>query len=214
MLRRFLIAVTLTSIGIFASAQGQPTLIDDFESGSLKGWTVENRGVGSWYVYSNGKTPPNPSHTDPNVPFDVPGPPQGKFAAVTDMDGPGARFLSRTLMLDGRYRLRLTLFYVNSSPEGFLSPNTLGVDDNNVPNQQFRIDLMTTASPIDSLAPGDIKANIFHTSPGDPAIRAVAPVTFDLSPWAGQTVRLRFAGADNIGPLRVGVDDIKLEPLQ
>jgi hypothetical protein len=36
-------------------------------------------------------------------------------------------------------------------------------------------------------------------------------VTFDLTPWAGQTVRLRLTSADNQGPLRAGVDDIKFE---
>jgi hypothetical protein len=35
----------------------------------------------------------------------------------------------------------------------------------------------------------------------------------DLSPWTGQTVRLRLAAADNQGPLRAGADHVRLEPL-
>jgi hypothetical protein len=34
-------------------------------------------------------------------------------------------------------------------------------------------------------------------SKGDPARRPPAEITFDLSPWAGQTIRLRFTAADN-----------------
>jgi hypothetical protein len=33
----------------------------------------------------------------------------------------------------------------------------------------------------------------------------------DLSSWAGQTLRLRLTSADNQGPLRAGVDNIRFE---
>ena len=210
MIRRVLATMMVVVTAAVVSAQA-PTVIDDFESGSLKGWSVENRGVGSWYVYTNGKTPPNPGHSDPIVPFSVPNPPQGKFGAVTDMDGPGTRFLSRTLTLNGRYRLRMSVYYSNGGPRGFVSANTLAVDGE--PNQQFRIDIMSASAAIDSLAPADIKANVFHTSPGDPAERAPSDVTADLSSLNGQTVKLRLVTADNSGPLRAGVDNIRLEPI-
>jgi CubicO group peptidase (beta-lactamase class C family) len=186
-------------------------VFDDFESGSLANWKMAYGGSGAWFVYSDGKTAPDPTRSDPNVPFDVPNPPQGKFAAVTDMQGGGTRILYRDAKLDGRFRLHLAVFYVNMS-DGFSSPGTL---DFNLlePNQQLRIDLMTPSSPIDSLAKGDVLVNVFHTSPGDPARREPTTVSVDLSPWAGQTVRLRIAGVDNTGPMRVGVDDIRLEPM-
>jgi hypothetical protein len=81
-------------------------------------------------------------------------------------------------------------------------------------NQQYRIDLVGTSAPIDSLAKGDVLANIFHTSPGDPGRRQPTVITSDLSPWEGQTVRIRLANVDNQGPLRAGVDDIRLEPIE
>ena len=43
---------------------------------------VEVSGSGGWYAYSNGKTPPQPAESDPNIPFAVFDPPQGK--SVTD----------------------------------------------------------------------------------------------------------------------------------
>jgi CubicO group peptidase (beta-lactamase class C family) len=195
-------------------ACGQPpktAVFDDFESGTLANWKTASGGSGKWFVYSDGKTPPDPAQSDPSAPFDVPNPPQGRFAAVTDMRGGGTRILYRDAKLDGRFRLHLSVFHVNNGP-GFSSPETL---DFNLlePNQQFRIDLMTPASPIDSVAKGDVLVKVFQTSPGDPDRREPTAVSVDLSPWAGQTVRLRLAGADNSGPMRVGVDDIRLEPL-
>ena len=71
--------------------------------------------MGAWFVYDDDQGPPDPSQTDPHVPFNVPDPPQGKFAAVTDMHGPGTRILYRDLELDDAYALRLTVFYVNGA---------------------------------------------------------------------------------------------------
>jgi hypothetical protein len=67
---------------------------EDFESGTLANWRIDQIGAGGWFSYSNGKTPPDLSRSDPNFPFEVPDPPQGKFAAVTDTNGPGRRILS------------------------------------------------------------------------------------------------------------------------
>jgi hypothetical protein len=179
---------------------------DDFESGSLANWKTDVNGAGGWFVYTNGKTPPEPAQSDVNVPFDVPNPPQGKFAAVTDMNGPGRRILYRDVTLDGRYRLHMTVFYVNGG--GFGAVQTDGTIGN---DQQYRIDLVVPAAPLASLAKDHLLANIYHTSPGDPSRVQPTEVTFDLSPWQGQTVRLRLVSADNQVPLRAGVDNIRFE---
>ena len=126
------------------------------------------------------------------------------------MNGPGTRILYKDISLDGRYRLRLTVFYVNGG-DAFVSGDTLASEGE--ANQQFRIDLVDTSAPIDSLAAPAVLANVFHTSPGDPTSRQPTAVTFDLSRWAGRTIRLRLAAVGNRGPLRAGVDDIRLEPI-
>jgi hypothetical protein len=202
--------ILLAVLGSRAGAQAPSTiLIDDFESGTLSGWSVHVAGQGGWFVYSKGTIPPDPSKSDPNVRFNVPDPPQGKFAVVSDMDGPGTRILARDLQLRGRYVLHLTMFYV-SGADAFVSAPTLAHDAGD--NEQFRIDLLKTSAREDSLADADVLANVFRTSPGDPDHRAPWDLSFDVSRWQGQTVRLRFASADNHGPLRVGVDNIRLEP--
>jgi CubicO group peptidase (beta-lactamase class C family) len=161
-------------------------------------------------VYADGHKAPDPAQSDPNAPFDVPDPPQGRFAAVTDMNGPGTRILYRDLRLKGHFTLQATVFYTGTGP--FSSPATLAYDSPEA-NQQFRIDLVGPSAPIDSVAKGDVLANLFHTSPADPARRQPTEVRMDVSAWAGQAVRLRLAEADNQGPLRVGVDNIRFQPI-
>ena len=122
------------------------------------------------------------------------------------MNGPGRRTLYRDVALDGRYRLHLTVFYVNTGD--FARLPTDGAIGN---DQQYRIDLVAPSAPLTSLAKGQLLANIYHTSPGDPSRLQPTEVTLDLSPWQGQTVRLRLVSADNQGPLRAGVDNIRFE---
>jgi CubicO group peptidase (beta-lactamase class C family) len=202
------VAVSLFLTG--CEPQARTIVMDDFESGAITGWQAVSSGSGGWFVYADGHKPPDPAHSDPNVPFDVPDPPQGRFAAVADMNGPGTRILYRDLRLDGRFTLRLTVFYAGTAP--FSSPATLAHDIAQA-NQQFRIDLVARSAPIDSVAKGDVLASVFGTSPGDPVRRQPTDVRVDVSAWAGQPVRLRLAGINNRGPLRVGVDNIRFQPI-
>ena len=183
---------------------------EDFESGTLAKWQVDRNGAGGWFVYSDGKKPPDPSQSDPNFPFDVPNPPQGKFAAVVDANAPGRRILYRDVALDGRYRLHLTVFYVNL---GTFSAATETSRATISDEQQFRIDVVSASAPITSVAKQHVLGTIFRAQPGDPARRSPFEITYDLSSWEGQTVRLRFAAADNHAPLRAGVDAIRFERL-
>jgi D-alanyl-D-alanine carboxypeptidase len=184
-------------------------VMDDFESGVLNDWQAVGAGSGGWFVYSNGQKSPDPTRSDPNVPFDLPDPPQGKFAAVTETNGPGTRILYRDVKLDGRFTLHLSVFYAGVG--GLSSPQTFAHDEPD--NQQFRIDVVAPSAPIDSVAPDDVLVNVFRTSAGDPDRREPSSVSADLSRWAGETVRVRLAATDNRGPLRAGVDDIRLEPI-
>jgi len=193
-----------------ATDQPKTVVMDDFESGELSGWRAVGSGSAGWFIYTDGGQAPDPALSDPNVPFDLPDPPQGAYAAATDMNGPGSRILYRDLRLDGRFSLHMTVFYAGTSP--FSSPETLAHDALEA-NQQFRIDLIDLSAPIDSVARGDVLVNIFQTSPGDPVDRQPTEVSVDVSPWSGQSVRLRLAETDNRGPLRVGVDNIRFEPV-
>jgi D-alanyl-D-alanine carboxypeptidase len=200
--------VALSSVLVGCQARPGTIVVDDFESGAITNWQAVGGGSGGWFVYADGHKAPDPAQSDPNVPFDVPDPPQGRFAAVTDVNGPGTRILYRDLRLEGRFSLQLSVFYAGTGP--FSSPATLAYDTPEA-NQQFRIDLLRPSAPIDSVAKGDVLVNVFRTSPGDPARRQPTEARVDVSAWAGQTVRLRLAGTDNQGPLRVGVDNIRFQ---
>jgi D-alanyl-D-alanine carboxypeptidase len=212
--RRSAVAAALVALvalsSVLVGCQARPTtmVMEDFESGAITGWQAVGGGAGGWFVYADGHQAPDPAQSDPNAPFEVPDPPQGRFAAVTDMNGPGTRILYRDLRVEGRFTLQATIFYTGTGP--FSSPATLAYDAPEA-NQQFRIDLVRPSAPIDSVAKGDVLVNLFHTSPGDPARRPPTEVSVDVSAWAGQTVRLRLATTDNQGPLRVGVDNIRFQ---
>jgi hypothetical protein len=81
------------------------------------------------------------------------------------------------------------------------------------PNPQFRVDLLAPTAAADSMAEADIRATVFETRPGAPARRGPTPIRHDLSPWAGLTVRLRIVTADNQGPMRAGIDNVRLIPI-
>jgi hypothetical protein len=68
-------------------------VMDDFESGALTGWKAVGGGSGGWFVYTDGRKAPDPGQSDSSVPFDLPDPPQGRFAVVSDTNGPGTRIL-------------------------------------------------------------------------------------------------------------------------
>jgi D-alanyl-D-alanine carboxypeptidase len=188
--------------------QPRTFVVDDFESGALNDWRAVGSGGGGWFVYSDGGKAPDPTQTDANFPFNLPDPPQGKFAAVADTNGPGTRILYRDVRLDGRFALRLTVFFAGAAP--FSTPETLAHD---VPeaNQQFRIDLIRPSAPIDSVAKDDVLVKVFRPYQGQFAVQGPTGVRVDVSRWAGQTVRLRLVATDNRGPMRVGVDNIRLE---
>jgi len=211
----FIATAIFAALGISAAQHVQPheaMMVDDFESGALAGWTRKSFGQGSWFVYDNGKVSPDPDNSDRTFVFNVPDPPQGKFAAVTDMNGPGAMIIYRDRHLGGAYKLHFTVFYVNGSggPRAFFSsPDTL--DRTTEANQQYRIDLLDPLARVDSLAKEDVLLNVFRTSPGDPNRLEPHALTVDLTSLRDRTVRLRLLAVSNRVPLRAGVDDIRLE---
>ena len=167
----------------------RPIVMEDFESGTLTDWRAASGGSGGWFVYADGQTAPDPAQSDPNVPFDLPDPPQGKLAAVTDMNGPGTRILYRDLTLDGRFTVHLTVFYASSAPFPARRPWPI---DGSEPNQQFRIDLVDPSAPIDSRGGGRCAGQrVPHVA------RRPEPPRADR----GQRRRLALGGRDGTAPL-------------
>jgi hypothetical protein len=206
---RRLVAVTagvVAAVSLLAApvaAHGAIVANGDFETGSLSGWQVENEtpGSGSWFPYTGTLSPLGFAT--------VPAPPQGNFAAITDQDNPGRHLLYQDLTLPPggtQSQLSLLVYYPNSP--AFAAPNSL--DPAVFPNQQYRIDVMKQSAPLTSVDPADILLTVFQTKPADPTTLAATQKFADLAPFAGQTVRLRFAEVDNQGPFHAGTDAVAI----
>ena len=59
----------------------------------------------------------------------------------------------------------------------------------------------------------DIRATVFETQPGTPTRRSVAGHIRSVT-LGGANPALRIATADNQGPMRAGVDNIRLIPIE
>lgn len=175
----------------------------NFETGDLEGWTVVDEPqppTGTWFAY--------------RAEEGFPPPPQGEFAAITDQGDPGAHFLYQDVpIVAGEPYLTMTVYYDSDGPITVPSPDSFEAGMAGDGNQQYRIDVMKPTAPLESLDPADILATVFRTVDGDPPSRAPRTVGVDLSALVGQTVRLRLAEVDNLGPLHAGVDSVATGPL-
>jgi hypothetical protein len=192
-----------------AAASAATVVNGDFETGNLGGWTQVNTpsGNGEWRVYS--ATSANEIAIQP--------PPAGIYAAVTTQDFVGTHILFQDVTLEPYYSHQLSLIaYYRTEFATLVTPvpNTLssGTEEKGPPeNEQYRIDVMNPAASIDSVNPADILATVFATKNGDPSELAPTVFSADLTPFAGQTVRLRMAEVDNLAPLRAGIDSVSIQ---
>jgi len=81
------------------------------------------------------------------------------------------------------------------------------------PNQQYRVDIMKPGTPVKSVAPLDVLDTVLSTKVGDPLGMNPTTMTADLSPFAGKTVRLRFALVENVAGFYGGVDNVKVRSI-
>ncbi len=182
-----------------------------FETGTFAGWGVSNpcgSTIGNWFVYSG--------TTSPVSNFTIPAPPAGAFAAVTDQVGPGTHILFQDIALEAGSSHTLTMtLYFNNRHTANITPADFNLDCSNSagnPNQQFRVDIIRPGALLTTVSPADILQTIFWTANLPTTQLSMAPTPFvaDLSAFAGQTVRLRFAEVDNQFFYQAGVDNVQL----
>lgn len=224
--RALLAATTITAgatLLITSTAFAAEVDNGSFETGDFSGWTVDEMTLaGEWSVYSGTTTPRSDNEID--------APPCGTYAAVTDETEDSSMVLYQDLDLEAgqTHELSFTHYFRNYAgadstalapaglvaqggpPAIWISPDTL---DPNVPggNQQYRVDIMRPGADEFSVDPSDVLLNVYQSEPGDPAVEPPTEVSVDLSAFAGQTVRLRFAAAVGEDYLNVGVDCVAVE---
>lgn len=165
------------------------------------GWTVVDQagGSGSWFVQT-GTTSPTSAAT-------VMAPTNGSFAAMTDQSGPGSHVLYQDIAVPANGGTLVFDLFINNQAAAFSVPAPATLDYTVNPNQQFRADLIATTAGDFDVGAG-VLANIYQTLPGDPLASGYSTISFDLSAFAGQTVRLRFAEADNQNFFQAGIDNV------
>jgi hypothetical protein len=205
-----LTAATAVVIGLiaaaFAGSASAATVVNgDFETGSLSGWQTKTLGISEmsgWFAYSGTVSPFS------NEPIQAP--PQGSFAATSDETAPSTHILYQDIALEPYYAQQLSMFVYYQSDAPITIPASTSLDSAGPGNQQYRIDIMKPTAPIVSVEPSDILATVFQTKVGDPTLMAPTKLTADLTPFAGQTVRLRFAEVDNSGFFFASTDAVSI----
>jgi len=175
-----------------------------FEAG-LAGWTSidEVGSSGSWFAFGGALGP---------VSFLPLAPPaMGALQAVTDQDAPGSHILYQDVTIPplATATLDLLLWYNCYAPQGFAPQPTL---DYTVPgpNEQFRIDIMNPLAPVNDMGAGVLLPVLLTHAADALVLPPYVHVTANLSSFAGQTVRLRFAEVDNQSNLNVGIDAVSI----
>jgi hypothetical protein len=180
----------------------------DFEPG-FAGWTrLDQAGSdGTWALQSGTVSPVNG--------FVVPAPPGPTHAAMTDSQAGGTHVLYQDFTVPLTLSVATLRFdlYINNHANAFFSPASLDFSTPTL-NQQFRVDIITTAADPFSVTVADVLMNAYRTQPGDPLVSGYTTVTVDLTSLfashLGETLRLRFAEVDNVNFMNVGVDRISL----
>jgi hypothetical protein len=192
--RRIVPLVAIGALAAAATAIAAPSN-GGFETGNFNGWERTEPGNGMWQVYD--------AELQSNYP-----PPFGDHAARVVQGGPGLNILHRNLNAkDGRF-LTFHLAYDNAALQ-FSAPRTFRFDNDDIPNQQLRVDLLRADAKIKSLKASDILETVFRTKEG-------APVS---SPYQGYVVDLeaedingkfqfRVAEVDNQQEFFVGLDQV------
>jgi hypothetical protein len=183
----------------------------DFEAngGSLDGWTTVNEvgSSGGWYTQTGTSSPLSG--------FPVPEPPGPTHAAMTDMLSPGSYVLYQDFTVPMGITAAVLSFdrFLGNQANEFDTPSTLDFTINGF-NQQARVDIMTTTADPFSVAKTDVLLKVFQTAVGDPLISGYTTQMTDLTDFlkahAGQTLRLRFALANNLFYFQFGVDRVIL----
>jgi hypothetical protein len=211
-----------------APAQAQLLNNGGFETGDLTGWTVLNR-AGSdpsgAFTIGNNAIDANLTPNSPATPISElasVGAKSGAYYAVSDSLGPGTHVLLQPFTLPTTARAVLSFdMFVNDwngagalNANGPLDHNQRDGNNNLIPTQFARVDLLRNGADPFSTSPGDVLENLYlGVDPGTPANDYTA-YQFDLSNIVsgGDTYQLRFAEADNQFPINMGVDNVRVSP--
>jgi hypothetical protein len=205
--KTFCLLAALT-VGLSTQARADLIVNGGFESGFANWTRADQVGSEGTFVLQTGTVSPVNGDT-------VPAPPGGTTAAMTDAQGPGSHVLYQDFTVPSGLSNTILNFalFIGNRADAFVTPASLDFSTA-VLNQQARVDILAAGASPFSVAPADVLLNVFQTNVGDPLVSGYtnhfADVTALLNSHAGETLRLRFAEADNLFIFQYGVDNVSL----
>lgn len=206
-----LAAVSVAALALLAGpAHAVPIVNGGFEDG-LANWTVADQvgSEGSFTLQSGGRSPVTNTR--------VPGPSEGRNAAMTDAGAGGSHVLYQDFIQAAPVTRAILSFdvFVGNRADAFHLPAVPSLDWAGVVlNQHARADILTGASDPFSVAAGEVLRNLFLTGLTDPLVSGYNRVEVDiadvLNANLGTRLRLRFAEVDNVDLFQFGVDNVAL----
>ncbi|MBD2693341.1 hypothetical protein [Anabaena catenula] len=207
-MKKQLLTVTLTAT-IFGSLTNPSQALEFVNNGSFEngftGWTVlsQTGSMGNVSITSGGTSPISSST--------IPLPTQGTRYAVTDQNGLGSYVLYQdiTLSSGSTYSLSFNYFAQTAAPLYVGSNMSL----NTIQNQHARVDIMTPFSagfdPFNSAPNTNVLANVLAPTASPSNFTSVTG--YNLTPFAGQTIRLAFRQVDNQTYFQFGIDNVSIQ---
>lgn len=200
-------AIGLIGLSSIGGAANAATVVNGgFETGYFKGWksVTQTGSLGSWALTNGANNP----FTGP-----IPGPSQGLLYSVTEQFGRGSHVLFQDIVLEAGFTHELSFdwFAQDTSGVGLIDAGTM--DFNVGANQHFRVDLVS-AGFNDWFGPSSdagVLANIVSPVAQTSLVNGFNTTTFDLTPWAGSTVRLAFRQVQTQLFFNSGVDAVSIQ---
>ena len=158
-----------------------------FETGSLANWTQVPNSLYDGKFYTNNGTL-KPYSPDPALP-----PYAGGYSALGDEYGPGIFYMYQTVSIPAN-ATSATLSWAHRVRNFYSSFST---------SQQFQVRICDTAN--------NILATPFTTSPGDPLLGDWVQESYDMTAFAGQTVRVMFWVNSQLYYIDAHVDNVSVQ---
>jgi hypothetical protein len=206
-------------LGLLKASQGSELLQNgNFETGGTAGWTIHDRGAGSFLITPVGGIPSRSANVD--GPYQTaPNPAGGSSFIVSDTDGAGAHLLYQPFVIPaggGSVQLHFQMFENNYGGIQVVAPE--GLDQLSAgANQHSRIDIMSAASM--ALDPFDTGAGVLQnlhfgapgTTKGQP--NSYSDYHFDISDVTATpgVYFLRFGEVDNQLVFNMGIDNVSID---
>ena len=194
--------VSCLSLSLEAKAA---TIINGGFNTNLDGWTVVNQpgSFGNWFHTNGGRA------TLGGQPILAPS--EGEGYAHSTQTGPTSQVLFQDVFLEADTEHFLSFdWYAQDWGDALVDAETM---DYTVPrNQHLRVDLVSTDFG-DWFGPDSssgVLANILAPTAERSPVINWNNRSFDLTPWAGESVRLAFRQVDNIWFFNAGIDDVSI----